>query len=192
MKNKKPNSCRVFLRICSSHFGPIAILWSDFSGLPKIFRIVLSKPNVSATQRLSECFPHAISETCSEIDAVADGIEGFLNGEDIQFSLKIVTMDLCSHFQQKVLHAEHEIPRGSVSTYHRIARHVGNPKGARAVGNALAHNLFPLIVPCHRAIRTDRSLGGYQGGFQMKRTLLEMEGIEFDGTARVVSNTFFY
>jgi len=69
---------------------------------------------------------------------------------------------------------------------------VGRPNGARAVGNALANNPFPVIVPCHRAIRTDRSLGGYQGGFKMKRTLLEMEGIDFDDTGRVAAKGFFY
>lgn len=192
MKNKTSISVRVFLHLCSSQFGPIAVLWSVFSGHPKIFRIVLSRPHVSATHQLAEHFRYATAQTCYEIDIVADGIERFLNGEDIQFSLKIVTMDLCSHFQQKVLHAEHEIPRGAVSTYHRIARHLGKPKGARAVGNALAHNPFPLIIPCHRAIRTDRSLGGYQGGLKMKRILLEMEGVKFDTIGRVVSNSLFY
>jgi len=101
-------------------------------------------------------------------------------------------MDLCSDFQQDVLRAEHGIPRGSVSTYQRIANHLDRPKGARAIGTALATNPFPIIVPCHRAIRSDRSLGGYQGGLEMKRTLLEMEGIDFDDTGRVVTMDFFY
>ncbi|MHA1663588.1 MAG: methylated-DNA--[protein]-cysteine S-methyltransferase, partial [Candidatus Thorarchaeota archaeon] len=55
----------------------------------------------------------------------------------------------------------------------------------RAVGNALARNPFPIIVPCHRAIRSDRTLGGFQGGLKMKRRILEMEGVEFDSTSRV-------
>ena len=68
-------------------------------------------------------------------------------------------------FQESVLRAEAtEIPRGRVSTYKLIAEHVGTHNGARAVGTALARNPFPLIVPCHRAIRSDRRLGGYQGG----------------------------
>jgi alkylated DNA nucleotide flippase Atl1 len=50
-----------------------------------------------------------------------------------------------------------------------------------AVGHALAANPFPIIIPCHRAIRSDGSLGGYQGGLAMKRSLLEREGIRFDG-----------
>jgi methylated-DNA-[protein]-cysteine S-methyltransferase len=79
-----------------------------------------------------------------------------------------------------------------VSTYQRIARYLGNAKGGRAVGSALANNPFPIIIPCHRAIRSDRTLGGYQGGLEMKRTLLEMEGIDFDDTGRIATEDFFY
>jgi O-6-methylguanine DNA methyltransferase len=84
------------------------------------------------------------------------------------------------------------IPRGKLSTYNLIARHVGKPSAARAVGRALATNPFPIIIPCHRAIRSDRTLGGYQGGLAMKRALLEMEGINLDGRGRVVTSAFFY
>ncbi|EFK10557.1 6-O-methylguanine DNA methyltransferase, DNA binding domain protein [delta proteobacterium NaphS2] len=99
---------------------------------------------------------------------------------------------MCGEFQQRVLRAEHGIPRGSVSTYKIIAIYLGNPGGARAVGNALANNPFPLIVPCHRAIRSDRHLGGYQGGFEMKQALLTKEGIAFDNVGRVTCNHFHY
>ena len=84
------------------------------------------------------------------------------------------------------------IPRGRVSTYKRIAAHLGSPTGARAVGNALAGNPFPIIIPCHRAVRSDMSLGGYQGGLSMKRRLLEMEGITFDDTGRIATKKLFY
>jgi len=69
---------------------------------------------------------------------------------------------------------------------------LGKQNGARAVGNALANNPFPLIVPCHRAIRADRQLGGYQGGLQMKLGLLKNEGIAFDDAGRVVCTRFHY
>jgi len=141
---------------------------------------------------LIKLFPNSEAATCSEIDVIADDIETFFRGEDIRFSLEIVRMDLCSEFQQEVLRAEHGIPCGAVSTYQRIARHVGRPRGARAVGNALANNPFPIIIPCHRAIRTDLTIGGYQGGIKMKRTLLETEGIDFDETGHVKTKNFFY
>ncbi|MDP3066207.1 MAG: MGMT family protein, partial [Methanobacteriaceae archaeon] len=101
-------------------------------------------------------------------------------------------LDLCSSFQKAVLRAEHQIPRGSVSTYQLISKHLGKENGARAVGNALAKNPFPLIIPCHRAIRSDRHLGGFQGGLNMKRALLEKEGVKFDHAGRAVGARFYY
>lgn len=190
MKNKDTD--RLSFRIHTSPFGPVAVLWSIFEDRPRIARILLSKPGLSAWHQLFTIVPLAALVTCSEIDAVAADIDAFLNGEDIKFSLEMVRMDLCSEFQQKVLRAEHGIPRGAVSTYRRIANHLGKPNGARAIGTALAKNPFPIIIPCHRAIRTDRSLGGYQGGLDMKRSLLEMEGIEFDDTGRITTGSFFY
>ena len=121
-----------------------------------------------------------------------DKIEAFLDGEAVAFSLEMARMDLCSAFQRKVLTAEHAIPRGRVSTYRLIAQHIGDPGAARAVGTALAANPFPIIIPCHRAIRSDGGLGGYQGGLKMKRTLLEMEGILFRDDGYVDTSNFFY
>jgi len=86
---------------------------------------------------------------------------------------------------------EYKIPRGWVSTYGRIAGKLGNAGAARAVGTALSRNPFPLIVPCHRAVRSDGSLGGYAGGIAMKKRLLELEGIESDGYGRVINRRFW-
>jgi len=147
---------------------------------------------LSAEQQGSMLFPGLPLSSCSEIDALADDIEAFLCGQDVRFSLKMARMDLCSQFQQQVLYAEHGIPRGAVSTYKRIAGYLGKPKAARAVGNALAKNPFPFLIPCHRAIRSNRFSGGYQGGPEMKRRLLEMEGIDFDDLGRAVIEAFFY
>jgi len=192
MKNKDIKTAKLSFLIRSSPFGPVALLWSVYKGQPKIFRALLSTSKVSAKHQVTKLFPDSEAATCSEIDAIADDIETFFRGEDIRFSLEIVCMDLCSEFQQEVLRAEHGIPRGAVSTYQRIARHVGRQRGARAVGNALATNPFPIIIPCHRAIRTDLTIGGYQGGITMKRTLLQMEGIDFNETGRVETKNFFY
>lgn len=137
-------------------------------------------------------FPRPIESSCAKIDVVASRMEAFLTGNDISFSLEITRLDICSEFQQKVLHAEHGIPRGHVSTYQRIANHIGKPSGARAVGTALANNPFPILIPCHRAIRSDRTLGGYQGGLRMKQALLEMEGIFLNDKGCVITEGLFY
>jgi methylated-DNA-[protein]-cysteine S-methyltransferase len=123
---------------------------------------------------------------------VVSGIEAFMSGEDIVFSLDVVRFDLCSAFQQRVLRAERAIPRGRVSTYNLIAKRLANPKGARAVGTALATNPFPIVIPCHRAIRCDGALGGYQGGPDMKRNLLQMEGVSFRDADYVATRSFYY
>ncbi|MCK7468651.1 MAG: MGMT family protein [Desulfosudis oleivorans] len=68
----------------------------------------------------------------------------------------------------------------------------GSRSAVRAVGQALATNPFPIIVPCHRAVRSSGELGGYQGGPAMKRALLEREGVAFDAAGRVVVPRFHY
>lgn len=176
----------------SSPFGPIALFWEDHQGKSKIRQILLSRPGLPATQVVHKTFPGMKSSTCLEIEELADQIVAFLEGEDICFSLEGTRLDLCSMFQQEVLRAEHGIPRGSISTYQRIARHLNRPSSARAVGMALARNPFPIIIPCHRAIRADGQLGGYQGGLVMKRKLLEMEGITLDDSGYVTTRKYFY
>jgi methylated-DNA-[protein]-cysteine S-methyltransferase len=81
-------------------------------------------------------------------------------------------------FQRSVLIACARIPRGQVRTYSQLARSIGKPHAARAVGGALAKNPLAPLIPCHRVIRKDGSLGGYtaRGGTAKKRLLLEKEG----------------
>jgi len=176
----------------STRFGPVVIVWAAFEGIPKVFRVLLSKPGSPAEAAMGELYPGSRPASCAAIDAVARGIRDFLAGEDVAFSLDSAAMATRPDFQQSVLRAEHAIPRGRVSTYGLIAAHLGNPKAVRAVGNALATNPFPIIVPCHRAIRAGGELGGYQGGPAMKRVLLEREGIAFDAAGRAVVRRFHY
>jgi len=69
---------------------------------------------------------------------------------------------------------------------------LGTPGAGRAVGNALARNPFPLVIPCHRAVRSDGALGGYQGGVQMKRKLLALEGVAFRDALHVSLERVWY
>ena len=127
-----------------------------------------------------------------EIRTLVAGIQSLLRGNDIRFEIDLLDLDRCPAFQRCVLLAEYGIPRGYVSTYGRIARHLGSPSAFRAVGSALARNPFPLGIPCHRALRSDGALGGFQGGLDMKRRLLEMEGARFREDGRVLMERVWY
>ncbi len=74
-----------------------------------------------------------------------------------------------------------KIPKGKVRTYKEIAKAIGKPNSSRAVANACAKNPYPIVVPCHRVIRSDGLIGGYSGigGTKRKKELLEREGIKF-------------
>lgn len=94
-----------------------------------------------------------------------------------------IDLDLRGHteFERDVWHKALEIPRGEVRPYGWIAAEIGRPKAVRAVGTALGHNPVPLIVPCHRVVRTDGSIGQYSlGGPENKRTILAAEGLDPD------------
>ena len=188
MKNNEP--CRHL--VAKTRFGPVAILWENSSGKPMVRLVLLAKPGEPAQVVLKEQFPGSVPSSCGLIDDLAERIAAFLEGANVRFALEHVRLDLCPPFQRKVLLAEYGIPRGRVSTYGRIAAHLGVAGGARAVGNALATNPFPIVIPCHRAIRSDGSLGGYQGGLAMKRVLLEQEGVSIDERGRVVSPDLYY
>ena len=95
-----------------------------------------------------------------------------------------IDLDLRGHspFEQDVWRKALEIPRGEVRPYGWVAAEIGRPRAVRAVGTALGHNPVPLIVPCHRVVRTDGSIGQYSlGGPANKRTILRSEGLDPDG-----------
>jgi len=80
-----------------------------------------------------------------------------------------------SPFTRAVLRTAAEIPYGEVRSYRWVAEHLGKPGAARAVGGALARNPIPVIIPCHRVVRSDQALGGYSLGLKWKRRLLKLE-----------------
>ena len=89
-------------------------------------------------------------------------------------------------FQQAVLRRTAMIPRGEVRPYRWIAKEIGKPGAVRAVGTALAQNPVPVIIPCHRVVRSDGTLGKYSlGGADNKRVLLEIEGLDVDAFTRL-------
>ncbi len=106
------------------------------------------------------------------------------NFEEISFDeLLNMNIDLSgfSIFEKKVLEKVREIPSGNVMTYKEVAEAVGCKRASRAVGNVMAKNPFPILIPCHRVIKSDLSLGNYsRGGEKNKKRLLKREGVEFE------------
>lgn len=102
-----------------------------------------------------------------------DEIEAIVSGED---AAGFCDLEGVSTFTRRVLTATCEIARGETRTYQWLARQIGMPDAARAVGNALGSNPLPLVIPCHRIVRGDGSVGGYAFGTQMKTALLATEG----------------
>ncbi len=95
-------------------------------------------------------------------------------------------------FEREVLVATFKIPKGKVSTYKRIAEKVCRPRAYRAVGNVLRNNPLAPIVPCHRVVRSNGGLGGYEKGIEYKRRLLEEEGISIkNGRVKMSEENLF-
>jgi methylated-DNA-[protein]-cysteine S-methyltransferase len=84
---------------------------------------------------------------------------------------------LTSGFRREVLRATAEIPYGETASYRDVATRAGSPGATRAAGSALATNPLPIVVPCHRVLRTGGGLGGYAGGLEAKTALLHLEGV---------------
>jgi len=181
-----------FYQIAPSIFGSFGIIWREFKENPKIYRIILSGKQVSVFKLVQNTFPTASQSSNPIILHFAKLIQDFLSGQVVEFDLKLLALETCSEFQRRVLLAEYGIPRGRVSTYGRIGRQIGVHRGARAVGRALAGNPFPIAIPCHRAIRSDYTLGGYQGGVEMKGVLLKNEGLKISKSGKVITEKFYY
>jgi len=175
-----------------SPFGPFGVVWREIENTPRVYRIFLSNARASSEDSIQATFPSVSRQSHPIIADLSKQIQGFLEGQAISFELDLMALETCSEFQRSVLLAEHAIPRGWVSTYGRIAKHLGVETGARAVGNALAKNPFPIIIPCHRAIRSNGELGGYQGGLAMKRALLAFESIEISKAGKVLTQSVYY
>ncbi len=110
-----------------------------------------------------------------EVAPFARQLHQYFAGERRGFDLP-VDLSLASPFAREVLNATRQVPFGRLATYRSIAQDVGKPGATRAVGNALGSNPVPIVIPCHRVIRSDGSLGGYTGGLDIKRHLLSLEG----------------
>lgn len=109
------------------------------------------------------------------LDRVARELDEYFGGRRRAFTVP-VDLRLATGFRRTVLDHLPEVSFGSVASYGTVASLAGSPRAVRAVGTACATNPVPIVVPCHRVVRSDGALGGYLGGVDAKRALLELEG----------------
>lgn len=116
-------------------------------------------------------FPNADISESESVRSRLEAVQNYFEGREVDLPLDLRGTD----FQIRVWSALRKIPYGETRTYNEIASIIGKPTAFRAVANACAANHIPLIVPCHRVVRSDGSMGGYALGVERKRYLLEME-----------------
>lgn len=116
------------------------------------------------------------SEHQAGVATVKDQLREYFAGNRHDFTLPVDLYGV-TPFTRSVLEVTNKVRFGDLRTYHGIATAIGNPKASRAVGNALGRNPIPVIVPCHRVVRSDGTMGWYTGGSHIKRALLTIEGI---------------
>lgn len=156
-----------------SPFGPLLLARTE-RGLVRV-----GLPNQDAEELLNDLAARIsprVLEAPAELDEVRRELDLYFAGKLDRFDLPL-DWRLSGGFRQRVLRAIDRIPYGQTRTYTEMARKAGNERAVRAAGTACGSNPIPLVVPCHRVLRTGGALGGYGGGLPMKEALLELEGV---------------
>lgn len=117
-----------------------------------------------------------VLEAPARLDDVRRQLEEYFERRRDRFDVP-VDLSLARGFGRRILEATAAIPFGQTRSYREVAEAAGNVKATRAAGNALGANPLPIVVPCHRVLRTGGGLGGYTGGLERKQALLRIEGV---------------
>jgi methylated-DNA-[protein]-cysteine S-methyltransferase len=137
-------------------------------------------------EQLASVVSPRVLEAPARLDEARRQLDRYFDGRLTAFDLPL-DWQLSRGFRQRALRAISEIPYGGTRTYGQIAARAGNERAVRAAGTACGSNPIPIVVPCHRVLRTGGALGGYGGGLPMKRALLELEGALDPSTDRRLS-----
>jgi len=146
------------------------------AGEAGLCRVDYVKSEQQFLERILETFGDRPVVRTEKLDPARRELDQYFAGKRLDFDLKVDWSSVLSGFARKVLRATARIPAGQVLSYGDVAARAGNPRASRAAGNALHANPVPIVVPCHRIVRSDGSLGGYGGGVPNKVWLLEHEG----------------
>ncbi|HET9161909.1 MAG TPA: methylated-DNA--[protein]-cysteine S-methyltransferase [Solirubrobacterales bacterium] len=141
--------------------------------------VKVSLPNHDAEQTLEDLAARIsprLLEAPARLDDVRRQLDDYFEGRRHAFDLPL-DWRLSRGFRRRALRAIGRIPYGKTRSYTQIARSAGNERAVRAAGTACGANPIPIVVPCHRVLRSGGGLGGYGGGLPMKEGLLEMEGV---------------
>lgn len=163
----------IAISTCKTDFG-----WVGIATSPRgLLFITLPQPTEEESlRRLWARWPEARFAEGDKLAEVKDRLQRYFAGQPVSFDDLTLDMSQATPFQKRVWEITRAIPRGQTRTYGEIARQSGSPRAARAVGQAMANNPWPVIVPCHRVLGNDGRLTGFGGGLEMKRRMLEMEG----------------
>jgi methylated-DNA-[protein]-cysteine S-methyltransferase len=155
-----------------SPFGPL-LLATTPRGLVKVSFPIFD--NDEALQDLAAQISPRVLEAPARLDEVRRQLDRYFEGRLREFDLPL-DWQLSKGFRRRALRAIDRIPFGKTRSYTEIARSAGNERAVRAAGTACGANPIPIVVPCHRVLRSGGALGGYGGGLPMKEALLELEG----------------
>jgi methylated-DNA-[protein]-cysteine S-methyltransferase len=155
-----------------SPVGPLTLAGTE-RGLALLF---YGTPD-EVLERLAARISPRVLEAPGRLDEVRRELDEYFEGRRHEFDLPIDWSLTREGFGRRVLQATAQIPFGEVSTYRGVATEAGSPRAVRAAGNALGANPLPVVVPCHRVLRTGGGLGGYTGGLDKKEHLLRLEGV---------------
>jgi methylated-DNA-[protein]-cysteine S-methyltransferase len=157
-----------------SPLGPLVVAATP-RGLVRI-AYTESQADASVLDELSRKLSPRVLEAPARLDGVRRELDEYFDGRRSGFDVPI-DWALTRGFTSAVLQATAGIGFGETSTYAEVAARAGSPRAVRAAGNALGANPLPVVVPCHRVLRTGGALGGYTGGLERKEFLLRLEGV---------------
>jgi methylated-DNA-[protein]-cysteine S-methyltransferase len=157
-----------------SPLGPLVVA-STPRGLVRV-AYTGSEGDAQVLEELARKLSPRVLEAPARLDAVRRELDEYFEEGRTDFDLPI-DWALTQGFTSRVLQATARIAFGSTSTYSEVASHAGSPRAVRAAGNALGANPLPVVVPCHRVLRTGGAIGGYTGGVERKEFLLRLEGV---------------